>query len=82
MIPEINSYKCTGCAECVKACPPRVIGIVRKKAAIIRDLCEECGECWAACPNNAMYLEMPFGSEGVSAVFADRLHSLITNMGF
>ncbi len=82
MIPETNSFKCTGCGSCVQACPPRVIGLVRKKAAIIRDLCEECGECAAACPVHAIYIEMPIGSEGIGALFGDRVRSLTTNIGF
>ncbi len=43
MIPKIDVFKCDGCGDCVKHCPPQIMGIIKKKAALLVDLCEECG---------------------------------------
>ena len=58
MIPVIDVFKCNGCATCVKFCPPQVIGLVKKKAAILVQLCEECGICAESCPIDAIHFEI------------------------
>ncbi len=40
-------------------CPPQVIGLIKEKAAILVDLCEECGICNDVCPINAIRFELP-----------------------
>lgn len=50
LYPWIDAFRCDGCGICVKACPPGIMGLVAKKAAIVYDLCEQCGECFEACP--------------------------------
>ncbi|HUT78161.1 MAG TPA: 4Fe-4S binding protein [Polyangia bacterium] len=64
MIPKIDVFKCDGCGDCVKHCPPQVIGIVKKKAAILVDLCEECGICFEACQIGAIHFRLP--NQGVA----------------
>lgn len=59
MIPKIDVFKCDGCGDCVKHCPPQVMGIIKKKAAILVDLCEECGICFEACPIGAIHFRLP-----------------------
>ena len=56
MIPVIDKVKCTGCEECVEACPPLAISMKEGKACIDEKLCEECGECVSACPEEAISL--------------------------
>ena len=45
MVPVVDVFKCNGCGICVKRCPPQVMGLVKDKAAILVQLCEECGIC-------------------------------------
>ena len=59
MVPKIDVFKCDGCGACVKLCPPQVMGLVREKAVILADLCEECGICHEACPIGAVHFRLP-----------------------
>jgi len=45
---------CTGCTQCVKACPTRAIRVRRRKAVHSKDLCIGCGECIRVCPEGAV----------------------------
>ncbi len=81
MIPEINSFRCTGCGICVKECPPQVMGLIHKKAVIIRDLCEECGTCANFCPTESIYMEVPFFEETQTNRARKRVNSLMVNVG-
>lgn len=53
----INRDLCTGCGECVDACPDSLLAIVKKKV-IIKDetICPECSECAMACTTRAITL--------------------------
>jgi len=55
MAAKVDSEKCTGCEECVSACPMEVIEI-RDGKAVIGDGCAECSACVSACPNGAISL--------------------------
>jgi NAD-dependent dihydropyrimidine dehydrogenase PreA subunit len=55
MAAEVDSKKCTGCGECVDACPMNIIEVHDGKA-VIGDGCAECGACVDACPNGAISL--------------------------
>jgi len=48
-----------GCGVCMRACPPGIIGLVKGKAAVILDLCQQCGECFEACPVEGAILFNP-----------------------
>jgi electron transfer flavoprotein alpha subunit len=52
---KINKEKCTGCGNCVDACPFGVLEIKNGKA-VIKNIanCRMCGRCMQACPNNAI----------------------------
>ncbi len=59
MVPVIDVFKCNGCGACVKRCPPKIIGLIKNKAAILVQLCEECGICAEVCRINAIHFEVP-----------------------
>ena len=59
MIPKIDVFRCNGCTTCVKVCPAHVIGMIREKAVILIDLCEECGLCVEACSVDAIHFRLP-----------------------
>ncbi|UCF91208.1 MAG: 4Fe-4S binding protein [Desulfobacterales bacterium] len=45
---------CTGCTDCVRACPTRAIRVQNSKSALIVDQCIGCGECLRVCPTGAL----------------------------
>ena len=55
MAVKVELDKCTGCGECVSACPLDAIVITDGKA-VIDDSCAECGACVDVCPNKALVL--------------------------
>lgn len=59
MIPTIDAFRCDGCGVCIQRCPPQIMGLVRGKAALLTDLCEECGTCNEVCPNGAVRFRLP-----------------------
>ena len=58
MIPKIDVFRCDGCGACVKMCPPQIMGLIKERAAILTDLCEECGICHEACPIHAVHFRL------------------------
>ncbi len=59
MIPLIDKEKCTGCARCIEACPPRAIELRDRTASIDEEFCEECGLCAAECKAGAISIPFP-----------------------
>jgi len=59
MIPKVDVFRCDGCGLCVRHCPPQIMGLIKNKAAILADLCEECGICHEACPIGAIHFRLP-----------------------
>jgi len=45
---------CTGCTQCIRACPIKAIRIKNNKAVCITSLCIGCGECIRVCPEGAI----------------------------
>ena len=53
--PEINNDDCTGCGECVPACPSEALVLVENKVTLLPDIdCSYCGECEEVCPTGAI----------------------------
>ena len=53
---EIDLSRCTGCGECVEACPFKALSLVDEK--VVRDdkKCMSCNYCLYRYPNSALYL--------------------------
>lgn len=54
MAAVVDSEKCTGCSECVEACPTDAIAMQDEKAVVNSDECSDCGACVDACPTEAI----------------------------
>ena len=53
---EIDSSRCTGCGECVEACPFKALSILDEKVRRDEDKCMSCNHCLYLCPQEALYL--------------------------
>ena len=51
---RIDSIKCTGCGNCVDACPQRAISLHNDLVVINQEQCIQCGTCAEACPVGAI----------------------------
>jgi len=54
MAATIDLAKCSGCGDCVDACPIEAIAIKDEHAAIDAESCIDCGTCVDECPNEAI----------------------------
>ena len=48
-VAEVDRDKCSGCGECILACPYNAIERVQGKAQVNAALCKGCGTCVGAC---------------------------------
>ena len=51
----IDEDRCSGCGDCLQACPEDAIALQQDKAVINRELCTDCADCVTACPESAIY---------------------------
>ncbi len=54
MAAVVDKEKCTGCGDCVEACPSNAVQLKEEKAEVGADDCIDCGACVDACTNGAM----------------------------
>ncbi len=57
MTAIIDKEKCTGCGECVEACPLDAIELQDGLAVVDEDTCSDCGACVDVCPVEAIAVE-------------------------
>jgi NAD-dependent dihydropyrimidine dehydrogenase PreA subunit len=58
-MPQIDQRICTGCAECIKACPTGALGVQNGKATLLHpEICTYCAACEEICPVGA--IELPY----------------------
>ena len=53
MAAVVDKDKCTGCGDCVEACPTEAIKLENEKANVT-DECIDCGACVDECPVEAI----------------------------
>jgi NAD-dependent dihydropyrimidine dehydrogenase PreA subunit len=55
MPAQVNQEECTGCGDCVAACPVEgVVVLEAAKAVVKQEECIECNACVDTCSANAM----------------------------
>jgi NAD-dependent dihydropyrimidine dehydrogenase PreA subunit len=55
MPAQVNQEECTGCGDCVEACPVEGVLILENEKAVVNPQdCIDCNACADACPSNAM----------------------------
>lgn len=70
--PHFDLTNCIGCANCVRACPEHVLGIVQGKPAIIQGpKCVGHGLCADVCPVGAIRLAFGTPRQGMEIPFYD-----------
>jgi len=57
MAAAIDKEKCTGCGECIEACPLEAIELQDGIAVVDDETCSDCGACVDVCPVEAITVE-------------------------
>lgn len=57
MATLVDPEKCTGCGECVEACPLDSLEVKDDLAVVDEDTCGDCGSCVDVCPSEAISIE-------------------------
>jgi ferredoxin len=53
---RVNEAICTGCGDCVEACPAEAIALIDERPQIDGVTCTDCGSCADACPQGAIVM--------------------------
>ncbi len=54
MAVQINKETCTGCKNCVDACPTGSMYLDENDKAAVKDDCADCGACISVCSSNSL----------------------------
>jgi len=58
----VNWEKCTGCGDCVDACPVKCYEMLDGKSLANRSsYCIDCGNCPEVCPDDAITISIGWG---------------------
>jgi Fe-S-cluster-containing hydrogenase component 2 len=57
MATIIDQETCTGCGECVDACPVEAIEIKDDKAVVDEEACSDCESCVDVCATESITVE-------------------------
>jgi Fe-S-cluster-containing hydrogenase component 2 len=57
MATIIDHETCTGCGECVDACPLEAIEVKDDKAVVDEETCGDCGSCVDVCPTESITID-------------------------
>lgn len=64
---SVDPTRCTGCGDCVEACPIEAIELPAEVAQIDAGVCVECGTCADACRRRAISLSLEAAAETSTA---------------
>lgn len=71
--PKLDETRCTGCGECVAACP---MGSIKPEApGVVDGICIKCCGCEKKCPEGALYFDDPgyiYHKEELEFLYADK----------
>jgi len=54
MSATIDTETCSGCGDCVEACPLDAITVQDNKAVVDAETCGDCGACVDVCPTESI----------------------------
>ncbi|MBN1911239.1 MAG: 4Fe-4S binding protein [Pirellulales bacterium] len=57
MAAKVDADTCTGCGQCVEACPLDAIELQDDIAVVDEDTCGDCGACVDVCPVEAISMD-------------------------
>ena len=57
MAVKVNEEKCTGCGDCVDACPCEALKVEDGKCKVDADNCSDCGACVDTCNQGSLALD-------------------------
>lgn len=57
MAVKVTEAKCTGCGDCVEACPSEALKVEGEKVRVSESDCSDCGACVDTCEKGALNLD-------------------------
>lgn len=66
-VPEFEKDRCTGCGECVKACPSKALGLKGLVPDLDEGRCTGCGECIVTCESRSIRMVTKESSDWMRA---------------